>query len=591
MTSTNSAKPAITLAKACRDGVCTPNLDRRRLLQFTALAGAGLAFGSLGTGAGAQDQAMIENLNLGSFGGGSNPQINFNPYSPNRLAGGAQIFEPLYVVNDYTCEEIPWLAESYEWRDDQTLAFRIREGVTWHDGEAFGPDDVAFTFNLLNENPALDLTGAWTYLESVEADGQDAVFTFTEVAIPEFFRLAEVLIVPEHQWSSVEDPVSFLNETPVGTGPFTFGDFNGEQLTGLRYPEYWQADRVRINQLTWRKAGEGQVDQLRLADGEYDWNSMYVPNVEQVFVARDPDHNHFWYAQGSSIGIGMNLTKAPFNDVEFRKGISWAIDRDKVIQNAQLGYVSQASQTGLKLPAQNDWLNPEIENEGYLGLDLDKARQILTDAGYSWDGDTMLDKDGNGIEFRMMVPAGWADWIQAAQIVQESLGELGITVNLETPEGSIHDQDRKSGNYDTFFQVHGGGCNMFANFFDNFASAMTAPVGEDAITNFIRYENPDFDALLDQLRVTGDADEQLSIVQQLQEIFYNDVPVIDIWYGAHWFQYRTEHAEGWPNEEHPYAQQTDPLLLLINLVPPGEEAPMNFPTLDEAPATEATPAS
>jgi peptide/nickel transport system substrate-binding protein len=287
----------------------------------------------------------------------------------------------------------------------------------------------------------------------------------------------------------------------------------------------------------------------------------------------------------------MNLTKAPFNDVEFRKGISWAIDRDKVIQNAQLGYVTQASQTGLKLPGQADWLNPEIENEGYLGLDLDRARQILTDAGYSWDGDTMLDKDGNAIEFRMMVPAGWADWIQAAQIVQESLGELGITVNLETPEGSIHDQDRRSGNYDTFFQVHGGGCNMFANYFDNFASAMTAPVGEDAITNFVRYENPDYDALLDQLRVSGDADEQISIVQQLQEIFFNDVPVVDIWYGAHWFQYRTEHAVGWPNQDSPYAQQTDPLLILTNLVPPGEESPMDFPTLSDVPATEATPAS
>ena len=587
----SSTKPTISMAKACRNGLCTPPINRRALLQGSAMAAAGLAFGSFGTSVGAQDQAMIDNLNLGSFGGGSNPQINFNPYSPNALSNW--FFEPLYIINDYTCEEIPWLAQSYEWRDDQTLVFTAREGVTWHDGEAFGADDIAFTMNLLKDYPALDLAGAWTYLDSVTAEGNEAIFSFKEVAIPEFFRMADpnILVLPEHQWSQVEDPLTFLNEEPVGTGPFRFGEFNGEQLTGVRFEDYWQADRVRVNQVTWRKAGEGQTDQLRLADGDYDWNSMYVPNVEQVYVAQDPDNNHFWYAQGSSIGLGMNLAKAPFNDVEFRKGISWAIDRDKVIQNAQLGYVTQASQTGLKLPGQADWLNTDIENEGYLGLDQDKARQILTDAGYSWDGDTMLDKDGNAIEFRMMVPAGWADWIQAAQIVQESLQDLGITVNLETPDGSIHDQDRKSGNYDTFFQVHGGSCNMHANFFDNFHSAMTAPVGEDAITNYIRYENPDYDALVDQLRVTSDAEEQLSLVQQLQEIFFNDVPVVDIWYGAHWFQYRTEHAVGWPNEEHPYAQQTDPLLILTNLVPPGEESPMDFPTLSEAPATEATPDS
>jgi peptide/nickel transport system substrate-binding protein len=390
--------------------------------------------------------------------------------------------------------------------------------------------------------------------------------------------MADVKIVPEHQWSQVEDPLTFVNEEPVGTGPYTFGSFNGEQLIGIRYEDYWQADRIRVQQLTWRKAGEGQTDQLRLAEGEYDWNSMFVPNVEQVFVAQDPEHNHYWYAQGSSISLGMNLTKAPFDDVEFRRGIAWAIDRDKIIQNAQLGYVSQASQTGLKLPGQTDWLNTEIENEGYLGRDLDQARQILTDAGYTWDGDTMLGKDGNPIEFRFMCPAGWSDWIQAGQIVQESLQELGITVNMETPEASIHDQDRKSGNFDTFFQVHGGLCNMYANFFDNFHSAMTAPVGEDAITNFVRYQNPDYDALCDQLRVSGDADEQLSLVQQLQQIFYDDIPVVDIWYGAHWFQYRTEKAVGWPNEDDPYAQQTDPLLVLINLVPPGEERPQDAAT-------------
>jgi peptide/nickel transport system substrate-binding protein len=570
-------------------------MNRRTLLQGAALGSAGLALAGFPFVAGAQDQAMIENLNLGSFGGGSNPQINFNPFSPNALSNW--FFEPLYIINDYDCTEIPWLAASYEWRDDRTLVFTAREGVTWHDGEAFGADDIAFTYNMLMEYPALDRAGVGTYLESVTAEGNEAIFTFTEVAIPEFYRIAEnpfVFIVPEHQWSQVEDPLTFLNEEPVGTGPFRFGEFNGEQLTGIRYEDYWQADRVRVQQVTWRKAGEGQTDQLRLAEGEYDWNAMFVPNVEQVFVAQDPENNHFWYAQGASIGLGMNLANAPFDDLEFRRGIAWAIDRDKVIQNAQLGYVSQASQTGLKLPGQQDWLNTEIENEGYLGRDLDRARQILTDAGYTWDGDTMLGKDGNPIEFRFMCPAGWADWIQAGQIVQESLQELGITVNMETPDSSIHDQDRLAGNFDTFFQVHGGTCNMHANFFDNFHSAMTAPVGENAVTNYIRYQNPDYDALCDQLRVATTEEEQVSLVQQLQQIYYDDIPVVDIWYGAHWFQYRTEHAVGWPSEETPYAQQTDPFLILTNLVPPGEESPMDFPTLEETgpgASPEASPAS
>jgi len=562
----------ISQAKACSGGACGSGsqLNRRTLVQGAAFGAAGLAFGGLPAGIAAQEGAMIESLNLGSFGGGSNPQINFNIYSPNVLAGGAYMFEKLYIPNGFSCEEHPWLAESYEWRDEQTLAFTIREGVTWHDGEAFTPDDVAFTFNLLRDFPALDTKGAWTFLESVAVEDANVVFSFAEVAVPEFFRVVDIEIVPEHQWSQVEDPVAFINEEPVGTGPFMYESFNGEQLTAVRFAEYWQAENIRVEQLVWRKAGEGEVDRLRLAEGEYDWNSMYVPNVEQVFVARDPEHNHYWFSQGSSIGLGMNLQKAPFNDVEFRRGVAWAIDRDKIIQNAQLGYVTQASQTGLKLPGQSDWLNPEIENEGYLGLDLDRARQILTDAGYTWDGDTMLGKDGAPVEFRFMCPAGYADWIQGAQIVQESLQELGITVNLETPEVSIHDQDRLAGNFDTFFHVHGGACNMWSNFFNPYHSAMSAPEGEDVISNFCRYENPNFDALCDQLRITSDAGEQQQLVYQLQEIHNNELPTIDIWYGAIWFEYRTEKAEGWPNEENPYCSPNDALLVLTNLVPAGE---------------------
>nr|MBA2469269.1 ABC transporter substrate-binding protein [Chloroflexia bacterium] len=97
-------------------------------------------------------------------------------------------------------------------------------------------------------------------------------------------------------------------------------------------------------------------------------------------------------------------------------------------------------------------------------------------------------------------------------------------------------------------------------------------IGEDAVSNWVRYMNPDYDALCDQLRVTSDQGEQEQLVAQLQTIFYNDLPVIDIWYGAIWFEYRTEKAEGWPNEENPYCSPNDALLVLTNLVPAGEGA-------------------
>ncbi len=81
---------------------------------------------------------MIEELSLGSFGGGSNPQVNYNPFSPNVLLGdGMYIYEPLMALNTYSCEYVPWLAESYEWQDPQNLQLTIREGINWNDGQPF----------------------------------------------------------------------------------------------------------------------------------------------------------------------------------------------------------------------------------------------------------------------------------------------------------------------------------------------------------------------------------------------------------------------------------------------------------------------
>jgi len=141
-------------------------MNRRQLMGRGAgvvagavLVGSGTLPGALGRAVAAQDSgAMIDRLNLGSMGGGTNPQINFNPYSPTGLSGG-WMYEKLYEINDYDCTEVPWLATAYEWRDAKTLVFTIREGVAWSDGTPFTAEDVAFTFNMLKKVPAFDTGG------------------------------------------------------------------------------------------------------------------------------------------------------------------------------------------------------------------------------------------------------------------------------------------------------------------------------------------------------------------------------------------------------------------------------------------------
>ncbi|NEC93334.1 ABC transporter substrate-binding protein, partial [Streptomyces sp. SID12501] len=134
---------------------------------------------------------------------------NFNPYSSNKRNTASYIYEPLVIVNEMSGDEPPWLAESYEQPDASTVVFHLRDGVTWSDGEELTADDVVFTFDLLLQHPQLDLRGVGEHIASVEADGSDVIVHLSSEDVPGAVIIAQTMIVPEHLWADVDDPVTF----------------------------------------------------------------------------------------------------------------------------------------------------------------------------------------------------------------------------------------------------------------------------------------------------------------------------------------------------------------------------------------------
>ncbi|GAA0909485.1 ABC transporter substrate-binding protein [Virgisporangium aurantiacum] len=548
----------------------------RSLIAAVATAAMLVAAGCTGTEnqSGTGSEGRVDYLNLGGFGGGSNPQPNYNPYlEATRLEAINYLFEPLIQFDNYGCEAKPWLATKWEWKDPSTLVFTMRDGVKWNDGQAFTAKDVEFTFNMLKQHKALDLRGLWRYLSAVTApDDKTAEFKFNGPGAGAFTEIDDVKIVPKHIWEKQTDPVTFVNaDNPVGTGPFTVKSFNGQQLVIARSPGYWQADKVRVDEVRFNNdQTDQQIKQLQLSRGEFDSNAIFVPDIQKTYVERDPKNNHYWYPADANISLYLNLTKAPFNDVAFRRALLTAITRQEIADKAQFGYVKPASQTGIKIPNQEDFIPADIANKGVQPFDTAKADRELTAAGYTKSGDgKRLDKSGKPIAFKFAVPGDWTDWVAAQKIIIENLTALGFQITQDGPAFPSYENDRAIGNYDAVLGVYGGSCNMYRNYQEALSSDVSAPIGQKAVSNFVRWNDPRTDELIDKLFAAQDKDAQKPIVADLAKIMMEQVPVIPLWYGARWFQYSTKKATGWPNEKDPYGMPTDNLLWITNLKPAG----------------------
>lgn len=525
------------------------------------VAACGGSNGSNGTEAASTSNQIL----YGGDAGSPTFVRNFNPFSSSRRQGINFMFEPLQVVNAIDGKATPFLATGGKIIDPQTIEYTIREGVKWSDGEDFTADDVVFTFNLVKENPALDTLGVWQHIDTIESTDSTVTFYLKEADIPAETIINQQLIVPEHIWKDVDDPVKWTNEDPVGTGPYVIDTFGPNQYTLKKNENYWQKDKVAVEKIV----APASNKQLDIVNKGYDWAYSFITDVDKTWVGANKQHNHYWFPPGGIVSLYPNLTKKPFDDVNFRKGLSYAINRDKIAKDAELGYVDGASQAGLLLPNWEDWVNEDIPNQGKVEQDTDKALEYFAKAGYTQKDGKLVDASGKQLELNITVPNGYTDWLRGMQSVQSQLGKLGITVKLTQPQPAAYTQAQNNGDFDLIVSSFGGTGSLYQDFNNLLNSEFATPVGTSTSANFERYKSDEADQLLTQLRAAADEDEQKEIVDQLQQIVYDEVPVVTMFYGGLWGLYSDKNFTGWPSEDNPYAPPTtwnsSMLLVVTNL--------------------------
>jgi peptide/nickel transport system substrate-binding protein len=498
-----------------------------------------------------------------------------NPYlgdsSASKYGYAKVIFEPLALVNPTgDLGTTPWLAESVEWNDDYTeLTVVPRSGVTWSDGTEFTGDDIVFTFDQYLNGTLADTSGLG--YQGATVDGDAITLTFAESKYTAQSRVLHTPIVPKHIWEGIADPnTDPLTEDglAVGTGPYVLDSWSTESVTLKANPDYWGGE-LAVPELHYISYGDNAALTTALVSGEADWAQAFIPQIEDSYLSADED-NHFLAAPTAGAGtLFMNLQTKPFDDVALRKALAWTIDRQAYVDIAREGASEVVwNATGLS-GVLEDEIVPEYQDENY-AVDVDKARQILTDAGYTWKDEALVDPDGEPVSFTISVPAGWSDWNTEQALIAEELDEaLGIEVVVDQPDWGGWDAARQEGTFQAI--IHW--LEDTGNAYGLYTSTMDPKwiVDNKAQFNFGRFDDPAVTDALNTYATASSDEDRAAASAVLQKAFVEQVPAIPL--GSHPLlgEFNTRNYVGWPSEEDAYASAdpTQPgiVQILVNLEP------------------------
>jgi peptide/nickel transport system substrate-binding protein len=511
---------------------------------------------------------------------------NFNPLTTATAARWptlAGIYEPLAVYNSIQSKYEPWLATDYQWREDNlVLRVTTRDGVRWSDGAPFSAHDVAFTHNLIEKHPALDRLGLWGFIESVTAiDERTVDFRFQRVYVPGRDEILAQQIVPEHAWRDVPDPVAFANETPIATGPFTEVNVFRNQVFELgRNPYYWQEGKPKVDALRFLAYPSNDRANLALVFDEVDWAGNFIPAIERVYVARDPDHHRYWFPlTGSTVFLFANTQRKPFDDIRVRKALSMGIDRPLLVDVAAYRYSRPADATGLS-DAFKTWVNPDAVAAGdWVNYDVDRANALLDEAGHTMGPDGIRrTPDGEPWRYEIVTVSGWSDWVRAAQVIARGWRELGFEVSVQTYDFGAWLSRVQRGNFDLCIGWTFEGSTPYLFYRWLMSSNTIKPIGKDTKGNWHRFGSPAADAALRAFELEPDPDKQRALADEMQRIFVQEVPAIPLYPNPSWAEYNTRRFTGFPTPENPYADPSpnkmdrgECLIVLLNIEPRRKE--------------------
>ncbi|WP_313801756.1 ABC transporter substrate-binding protein [Cytobacillus sp.] len=418
------------------------------------------------------------------------------------------VFEGL-VDRTIDLELQPGLAESWEYLDDKTLQFKLRQGVTFHNGEPFNADAVKFTFDRLlgEEGQKGPQYSNYTSIESVEVVDEFTVIMKLNTPDPVLLtKLAGygAVIVPPNYLAEKGD--EHFNNNPVGTGPFKMTSYKRDQEIVLeKNPDYWKEGLPKLDKVVYKIIPEASTRLAELQTGKID-----IMKRVEVSQAKTVEESGFLELQEvgtpTAFSLRFDVAKKPFDSKEVRQAINYAVDKQAIIDEILGGYGKPISTFQSELSFGN---NPDLEPYPY---DPEKAKELLKKAGV---------KEGTAID--LFIPGNDGNFKEIAQAVSFYLEEVGIKVNINTADSTTLTSDlipnAKAGH---MYRQGWGGWTLD---FDNTAYLMYYE-GEQWNPSF---KNEKVEELLEKQRASVDPEERKAIFKELTELLYDLAPELNLY--------------------------------------------------------------
>jgi len=498
---------AETLETQAHDVIARSPLRQFHLTRRQALGAAVGAAGAMTIGATANPLAALAQDDAAPVSGGT-LIYGLSTDPPNldlRVGSGyaaatvkQQVYNSLIRINE-NFEFLPELALSWETSEDRlTVTFTLRPDVLWHDGSPFTAEDVKFTFdNLMAEESTASVKSELFTIDSVEVvDDLTVAFHLNQPDAMLFAVLQDstAMIFSKAVFESGAD----LSTTLIGTGPFTYvGRETGVSITLEKNPDFWEP--AYLDGITFQPIPDDTARVSALQSGQVNLID-YVPQIAQTDFENSDSHKLYADVVFTHMYLLMNQGTEALANPTVRQAISYAVDRDAILQ--AVFYGRGKTLTGGVIPEN---IGGTTELDGYYTRDVEKAKMMLAEAGYP-----------DGLDLGLTVTSTYGFHQRTAEVVQATLAEANIRCTLELLEWATLLERFNNGPYD--LMVQGGGFP-----YPHPAAIGSFVASKNVVVKASGYVDPEMDALVEEVRQAPD-DETAELAYEIDQRILEQLP-------------------------------------------------------------------